>query len=273
MYTFGAQAKAWRLAAVSAGLLMLAHAPAHAVIEFDQDVTNDVIFGSGNANGGFTTDRQNGIEIGLRGKLRFDANNQPQNIYNSNGNGTYSFAAGPAPIGFSFNPPGLPTTPIWSFDWSINTNYDGSTSFNLDDLFYRLEIDFDPSGATSFLAFDPINVALADHSIGDNATANGGGAEATDAADYAALIAGNNLAQQSWSYEFFNDAPFDGFDPNDRGSYIIRLSAYQDADLTMLLASTQIAILVPEPSTIALLLAGLGLLLFVRRRRASSLAF
>jgi hypothetical protein len=47
---------------------------------FDQDVTPDVIFGSGNANGAFTIDQSNGIELGLRGKLRFDASNQPENI-------------------------------------------------------------------------------------------------------------------------------------------------------------------------------------------------
>jgi hypothetical protein len=55
-------------------------APTQAAIEFDQFVTPDVIFGSGNLNGAFTTDRQNGIEIGLRGKLRHDATGQPQNI-------------------------------------------------------------------------------------------------------------------------------------------------------------------------------------------------
>ena len=39
---------------------------------FDANVTSDVIFGSGNVNGGFTVDQSNGVEIGLRGKLRYD---------------------------------------------------------------------------------------------------------------------------------------------------------------------------------------------------------
>lgn len=38
---------------------------------FDQDVTPDAIFGSGNANGGFAVAREDGIELGLRSKLRF----------------------------------------------------------------------------------------------------------------------------------------------------------------------------------------------------------
>src|SRR5688500_2270112 len=68
--------------------------PAFAVLAFDQNVTPAVINGTGNNNGGFTTDRANGIELGIRGKLRFDANNDPQDIYNSNGAGTYTFSTG-----------------------------------------------------------------------------------------------------------------------------------------------------------------------------------
>ncbi len=65
-----------------------------------QDVTPDVFFGSGNDNGFFTVDLQDGvdyrIELGLRGKLRFNPSNQPQNIFNSNGDGSYDFVAGAA---------------------------------------------------------------------------------------------------------------------------------------------------------------------------------
>ena len=56
---------------------------AQAVTEFDQDITPDVIFGSGNANGSWTTERVSGLEIGLRAKLRFDASCAPDNIFNS----------------------------------------------------------------------------------------------------------------------------------------------------------------------------------------------
>ena len=85
-------------------------APAHAVVSFDQNVSSNVIFGSGNANGGFTVDRRNGVELGLRSKVRFNALNAPENTFNSNDDGSHSFAAGqPAGGGFGFLP-GSPST-------------------------------------------------------------------------------------------------------------------------------------------------------------------
>ncbi|MFT5232028.1 MAG: hypothetical protein ACI9UQ_000046 [Candidatus Krumholzibacteriia bacterium] len=46
-------------------------------LTFDQNITPDVVFGSGNDNGAFTVGLQNGVELGLRGKLRFDPANMP----------------------------------------------------------------------------------------------------------------------------------------------------------------------------------------------------
>jgi len=132
-------------------------APAHAVISFDQNVTSNAIFGSGNANGGFTVDRSNGVELGLRSKVRFNAANAPENTFNSNGDGTYSFAAGqPAGGGFGFLP-GSPSTATWNFEWSINSNFDNSTGLFLNGLSYELGIDFDAGVGTNFQSFDPIN--------------------------------------------------------------------------------------------------------------------
>jgi hypothetical protein len=71
-------------AALCAGLVVAAPALADNV-EFDQLVTPDVIFGSGNINGGFTTDRENGIELGLRAKIPFAG------VLHSNGDGSYSY--------------------------------------------------------------------------------------------------------------------------------------------------------------------------------------
>jgi len=241
---------------------------ASAAIEFDQDLTPDVIFGSGNANGQFTVERLSGVEIGLRGKLRFDDNNQPQNIFNSNGDGSYTFQAGNPPTGFGFDP-NNPTTPVWNFEWSVNTDYDGSSGLNLDDFTYQMGLDGDPSGGTNFLLFDPItpgvDAAFFDHAVGDNTTANGGGTVAGSEADYISLLANNNVAQNSWNYEFFNDSgPLASFNPNVFGEYEIFLAAL-DANGNEVSRSSITIKVVPTPG--ALSLFGLAGLAAVRRRR------
>lgn len=246
-------------------------ASAHAVIEYDQDVTPDVIFGSGNTNGSFTTDRANGVELGLRGKLRHNAAGSPVNTFNSNGDGTYSFNAGVAPT------QSFPTAE-WSFEWSINSDWDGSSGYQLVDLSYALGLDSDPSLGTNFLTFDPINdvnpatgTVQWDHAIGDNSTGNGGGTSisngVSDAAGYAANIAGNNVAQNSWKPHWF----ISSFDPTVDGTYDFYLAAFDgNGDQ---LASTNIQIVVgqggspvPDSGSAALLLsAGFLGLLGVRR--------
>lgn len=188
---------------------------ANATIMFDQNVTPDVIFGSGNDNGSFTVlTTDDGVEFGLRAKLRFDAAGNPQNIFNSNGDGTYNFDAGVAPT------QAFPTA-IWSFEWSVNTDT-GNSGFNLDDFVYELWLDADPGLGTSFLIFDPINVLLADHAIGDNSTGNGGGTVAGTPGEYTTLLSDNTVAQNSWQPGQF----FPGFDPTVAGVYDIRFGAY-----------------------------------------------
>lgn len=240
-------------------------APASAVIMYDQNVTNNAIFGSGNTNGSYTTDRADGVELGLRGKLRFNAANAPENTFNSGGDGTYSFDSGLPPSGFGFAP-GSTSTAVWNFEWSINTDYDGTSGLALDELVYTLEIDFDPGLGVNFQSFDPINVPFADHSIGDNTTAQGGGAEAADAATYSALLAGNNLAQNSWNMEFFDNAmyPFDG---RVNGIYDIRLSAGYAGAAPLASTSIQILVGVPEPGTVFLMGAALMGLRVSRKQR------
>jgi hypothetical protein len=239
------------------GSFVLALAGSAQALEFDQNVTPDVIFGDGNDNGSFTTDTSaGGVELGLRAKLRFNDLNAPENTFNSNGDGTYTFDAGLPPTGFGFAP-GSPSTAVWNFEWTINTNIDGTPGgLMLDDLTYEIRIDSDAIG-TSFLTFDPINSGLADHAIGDNSTLNGDGVSAADAADYALLISTKNVAQNSWNMEFFFDDP--AFNGNDVGSYTIQLEAFAAGASV---ASTSIivnSVAIPEPS--AALLAGLALLL------------
>ncbi|GJM23165.1 MAG: hypothetical protein DHS20C15_30800 [Planctomycetota bacterium] len=216
---------------------------------FDQNVTPDTIFGTGNANGAFTVDRQDGVELGLRGKLRFPT----AGIYNSNGDGTYTFSTG---SGTS-----TPPNAEWAWDWSVNTDYDDSTGLVVQDLDYEMGIDFDPGAGTDYLVFDPIAPGSVipyttpqtkdfwDHSMGDNTTGMSMGVEATDVPTYLALIAANNVAQNSWRSTFYNQPPFDGFDPDVPGRYEVYLSASDGASEV---ARTQISILAMDGVTLSL---------------------
>ena len=170
--------------------------------------------------------------------------------------GTYTFIAGVAPTKSS-------PYPEWSFEFAINTDYDDTSGYMLDDLTYALQMTSTTGAAGG--PYDVINgqngdgVVLWDHAIGNNSTANGAGVSASDAAAYATLIGANNVAQQSWSPNWFVNA---SFDPEATGSYYYTLTAYNG---TTQVASTGIEIqVVPEPATMALL--GLGGLLLRKRK-------
>lgn len=265
---------------VLASLAAMVASPAFAVIAFDQNVTNNAIFGSGNGNGGFTTDRTSGLEIGLRAKVRYPT---PAGVYNSNGDGSYTHQSGS----------GAPNRAFWNFEWSVNTDYDGTTGNSIGDLTYQLSIDFDPGvGTTDFMTWNPINPTpgvafggggfVADHSFGNNSTAQSAGVEAGDAATYATLLSNNNLVQQSWNMGFF-DTPFDAslvdadatagtkvFDFDAVGEYTITLEAFDGGALVG--SNTILIQAVPEPTAAlfgSLLAGGMGMTI-ARRRRSQS---
>lgn len=233
-------------------------------LDFDQDVTSDIIFGDGNANGSFTVDRASGVELGLRAKLRHNASGAPENTFNSNGDGTYTYNPGVAPT------QSFPTAE-WSFEWSINSDYDNTSGDDLDDLTYILSMT---STTGAFIpAFDPINSPNLgnagqvqwDHAIGTNLTGNGDGTSVPNDGDadddgYGALIAANNLAQNSWKPHWFAA----GFDPTQGGTYTFELTAFDGANEV---ASTSMGVVVvPEPGSIAALAIG-GLTMLRRRRK------
>ncbi|MGR3782091.1 MAG: PEP-CTERM sorting domain-containing protein [Albimonas sp.] len=254
--------------------------PAAATITYDTNVTPNVqlLYGTGNANEAFTADRANGIEVGLRGKLRYGPSGTPLAVYNSDGNGLYEFdpSDGVAPSNRS----------LFSFDWSVNVDYDGSTAKFLDDFSYLLEIDFDPSAAVGtvegvdLVSFDPISVGTPsawDHGLGTNASTSptvskqyvatdfGGGLGLT----YAQAVEARSVAQNSWNLGFFNPS---GFIPQTEGLYTITLSVFGDGVTP--LASSSIDIRygdvpqpVPVPAALPLMGAGLAALAFLARRR------
>jgi hypothetical protein len=200
-------------------------------------VTPGVIFGSGNANGNFTIATGGGVELGLRAKIPFVGTT------NYDGVDTYTYDAGET----------------WNFDWSVNSDVAGSTGNKLNDFTYALsmfKVDADGTNPADALTFDLINTVFADHSIGDNSTTAATDTIAADATEYATLIAGNNVAQNSWRYGFFPFGAIADYDVNDMGTYIVRLTAFDGAGATV--ASDTIYVTVVPLPTAAF--AGLGLL-------------
>lgn len=208
---------------------------AHATVTFDEDVTPNVIFGSGNTNGNFTVDRSGAIELGLRAKIPFAS------TINSNGDGTYSYTLAETDDDNSAATPNR-----WNFDWTVNIDSNNSSALNLNDYTFELGLDADPSLNTNFLVFDPVTPSASapffDHSIGDNSTGNGAGTEAADAPTYMALLNANNVLQQSWRYSFFPLGALSSYDPDVPGTYAVYLLAKDSGGAVMSRVDIQVLI-------------------------------
>ncbi len=125
---------------------------------------------------------------------------------------------------------------MWSYEFSVNA---GSVT----GLTYRLGIDHDPSAAISYAFVNPQTYWA------DNAVAPG------------AFIGFQNSENVR-----FGDTPGGIFNVDTPGLYSFRLEAWNGA--TLVNSTTMSVQVVPEPETYALMLAGLGALGLVLRRRS-----
>lgn len=192
-------------------------------LDYYQNVTPDVIFGDGNANGSFTvftdaTPNGDTIELGLRAKVRHNASGLPENTFNDLADGEYYHLAGVAPT------QAFPTA-TWSFEWTVNTDATGTGVFKVGYFTYEMGLDADPGAGTNFVVFDPITPpgdgTFGDHAMGDNTTGNGDGVSATSEAEYLSFLSQYNVAQNSWKPHWF----IPSFDPSTPGIYDIYLKA------------------------------------------------
>ena len=249
-----------RIVAALAGTLL---APmAHALpVNGTGLVTSNAIFGSDNANGSFTGVVQNGIELGLRAKQRYPADN----VFNYDGVRTYTFDS----TVLTTNPA---NRSVFNFEFSVGVDPSGTSGTFIGDFHYVLSVDSDPSSNVNYSISRDVLFDFTDNSFGDRTTAQGAGLEpatsgVTDLATYLAFISDKTLMQNSQNLGF-------GFssDPDLPGFYDFKIEAF-DLAKTTLLASTDITVRVdpiPVPGALPLLATVIGGIAWMRRRKAGA---
>mmetsp|Transcript_4561 Transcript_4561/g.12892 ORF Transcript_4561/g.12892 Transcript_4561/m.12892 type:complete len:359 (-) Transcript_4561:889-1965(-) len=208
-----------------AATIGLAPRRAHALRYYDGEITPAVIITGTDEDGvaggileneAWVAMRKYGIELGIRGRQCFqadDSNTCPDNVYPTNKDGTFNFEAGSIPTTTAsdcpiyYGPINAGGGPTWCVDYSINVDYKedydddeeaqyrrrGRESSSMEkeeeepkiltDYVYQLSLDADPSCTSNSSTWDPINDATDGAScleafyMGDNDTPSGDGIE------------------------------------------------------------------------------------------------
>lgn len=193
--------------------------------------------GVSGTNGGFTIDLENGIELGLRAKLRSDPNviDTPTDIYDVPG--------GPQI--------GSPTHAAWNYEFSIDLEPGGVGSLTLGDINASLTITDLTTSATATI--DPVTY------FGDDAAFGPSNEESKPKT--------TDWGAQNSENPAFASFPLAG-DYNEAAArtYLITLTVTNAAgDTTLASDSIMVEVVTPEPATFGLI--GIAMLAFGLARR------
>jgi hypothetical protein len=193
--------------------------------------------GSGNPNGGFAVDTENGVEVGLRVKLR-----QDPNVIDSV-TGVYDVPIGPQLTS--------PSHAAWNYEFSIDLRPGGVGTLTLADITATLTITDVTTGATATV--DALSY------FGDNSGYGSGGKDTP--------ATGTDWGSQNSENPIFASFPLAAdYDENAVRLYEFDLVVKQG---TNVLASDTIyaQTVAPEPGSALLFAGGLALIMVIVRRR------
>jgi hypothetical protein len=205
--------------------------------------------GSGQPQGGFTVDSENGIEIGLRAVIR----QGPQIDSSTN---TYFVPSGPESTS-NGSLANNATRAAWNYDFSIDLQPNGVGTLDFNDITALLTVtDLTTSQSGSV---DPLSVAFAGDTVGF-----GNPAGTTSSHDGSAT--GSDYSAENSQNPIFSNFPVAGYNFGNGDEYQFNLQITDNSTSQVLASDTIDVVVTPEPSTF-ILLGGGCLALFLFRRR------